>query len=72
MPALPKFAVYTPVFSEPATFMPVPVTTTTLPFPLTPKVTLPFSTGMFTLLVPLASFKETVLTPTLTTSSPVS
>ena len=41
------------ILAVPATFMPVPVITTTLALPTADMFTLPFAEGIFTLLFPL-------------------
>ena len=43
------------MFAVPATFIPVPVTTTMLALPTALSVMLPLATGMFTLLLPFDS-----------------
>ena len=51
-PTLPKLALLVPVFSVPKILAPVPVTTKTV-LPAAEILTLPFASGIFTLLVPL-------------------
>ena len=53
-PPVPAPVMMLPViFAVPATFIPVPVTMTTLALPTALKLMLPFATGMLTLLLPL-------------------
>ena len=54
LPPTPEPVTRIPVmFAVPATFIPVPVTTTTLLLPTALIVMLPLAAGMFTLLFPL-------------------
>jgi hypothetical protein len=43
------------MFVVPVTFIPVPVTTTTLALPIADILTLPFAAGILTLLLPFAN-----------------